>query len=438
MAEYTYGMNMLFNYSTRDELRDTLVLKSNKKALICPENLMYTFEEVKPIRTKDAVSCDAKLFIDEFYASIDKFESTEHRNRWSEIEKQIEESDDYIMKTEEIEYGATVAWRNAPRCPGRSQWKNLKVLDCRDVGTAQEMFKAMCDHLEYATNEGKLRPAITVFPPRQKGRCDFRVWNSSMIGYACYKQSDGTILGDPFNLELTQAAQKLGWKGKGTKQDILPLIVQAGDGKAHFFDIPDEFVLQVPLCHPIYKDVADLGYKWFALPGVSSMKLDCGGLEFSAIPFSGWYMDSEIVAHYLGDKHRFNLAPVMADIMSMNTDDRYWRDYAVRELVFVVEHSFREAKITIDNHQTACKTFIEHFKSEHEERGGCPTEWVWVNPSFNRWRLTEPVLTSYHQRHQCLKTYISPHPFAGTGLQFQETLFYWIKPLYDYQVNKEF
>ena len=34
---------------------------------------MYTFEEVKPIRTKDAVSCDAKLFIDEFYASIDKW-----------------------------------------------------------------------------------------------------------------------------------------------------------------------------------------------------------------------------------------------------------------------------------------------------------------------------------------------------------------------------
>jgi len=59
-----------------------------------------------------------------------------------------------------------------------------------------------------------------------------------------------------------------------------------------------------------YKDVADLGYKWFALPGVSSLKLDCGGLEFSAIPFSGWYMDSEIVARYLGDKDRFNLAPV--------------------------------------------------------------------------------------------------------------------------------
>ena len=33
----------------------------------------------------------------------------------------------------------------------------FQVLDCRDVGTAEEMFKAMCDHLDYATNEGKLR-----------------------------------------------------------------------------------------------------------------------------------------------------------------------------------------------------------------------------------------------------------------------------------------
>ncbi|XP_065583128.1 nitric oxide synthase-like protein [Artemia franciscana] len=70
-----------------------------------------------------------------------------------------------------------------------------------------------------------------------------------------------------------------------------------------------------------------------------------------------------------------------------------------------------EAKITIVDHQTAftkrrpSETFIEHSKSEHEERGGCPTDWVWVNPPGS---FTTPV---YHQ----------------------EVLFYWIKPLYDYQ-----
>lgn len=56
-----------------------------------------------------------------------RFGSAEHLNRWSEIKTQIEESDGYIMKTEELKYGATVAWRNAPRCPGRIQWKKLQV-----------------------------------------------------------------------------------------------------------------------------------------------------------------------------------------------------------------------------------------------------------------------------------------------------------------------
>lgn len=59
-----------------------------------------------------------------------------------------------------------------------------------------------------------------------------------------------------------------------------------------------------------YEKFSGLGYKWFALPGVSCLKLDCGGLEFSAIPFSGWYSDSEVGSRDLGDKHRFNLAPV--------------------------------------------------------------------------------------------------------------------------------
>ncbi|KAK2702295.1 hypothetical protein QYM36_019093 [Artemia franciscana] len=86
-----------------------------------------------------------------------RFGSAEHLNRWSEIKTQIEESDGYIMKTEELKYGATVAWRNAPRCPGRIQWKKLQVFDSRHVGTAQGMFEAMCTHLQYATNGGILR-----------------------------------------------------------------------------------------------------------------------------------------------------------------------------------------------------------------------------------------------------------------------------------------
>lgn len=47
------------------------------------------------------------------------------------------------------------------------------------------------------------RSAITVFQQRTDGRHDFRVWNLQLISYAGYKQPDGTILGDPMNVEFT-------------------------------------------------------------------------------------------------------------------------------------------------------------------------------------------------------------------------------------------
>lgn len=48
------------------------------------------------------------------------------------------------------------------------------------------------------------RSAITIFPQRTYGKHDFRVWNSQLIRYAGYKQPDGSVLGDPASLELTE------------------------------------------------------------------------------------------------------------------------------------------------------------------------------------------------------------------------------------------
>ena len=57
----------------------------------------------------------------------------------------------------------------------------------------------------------------------------------------------------------------------------------------------------------------NLGLKWYALPAVSSMLLDCGGLEFPGIPFNGWYMGTEI-ARDLGDVNRYNMLKVCGTI----------------------------------------------------------------------------------------------------------------------------
>ena len=43
-----------------------------------------------------------------------------------------------------------------------------------------------------------------MFPPRTDGKHDFRVWNAQFIRYAGYKQDDGTVIGDPSNVEITE------------------------------------------------------------------------------------------------------------------------------------------------------------------------------------------------------------------------------------------
>ena len=48
------------------------------------------------------------------------------------------------------------------------------------------------------------RSAITIFPHRTDGLHDFRVWNGQLIGYAGYKQPDGSIIGDPAGVEFTE------------------------------------------------------------------------------------------------------------------------------------------------------------------------------------------------------------------------------------------
>ena len=55
---------------------------------------------------------------------------------------------------------------------------------------------------------------------------------------------------------------------------------------------------------------AALGLRWYALPAVSNMLLEIGGLEFPAAPFSGWYMSSEIGMRNLCDPHRYNILEV--------------------------------------------------------------------------------------------------------------------------------
>ena len=79
------------------------------------------------------------------------------------------------MKLEELIFGAKTAWRNVARCSGRSAWETLIVRDCRNVQTVEEFFLELCKHIKDSTNDGIIKPMITVFPQRKPGTYVFFV-----------------------------------------------------------------------------------------------------------------------------------------------------------------------------------------------------------------------------------------------------------------------
>uniref|UniRef100_A0A096NXX3 Nitric oxide synthase n=1 Tax=Papio anubis TaxID=9555 RepID=A0A096NXX3_PAPAN len=299
--------------------------------------------------------------------------SQAHEQRLQEVEAEVAATGTYQLRESELVFGAKQAWRNAPRCVGRIQWGKLQVFDARDCRSAQEMFTYICNHIKYATNRGNLRSAITVFPQRCPGRGDFRIWNSQLVRYAGYRQQDGSVRGDPANVEITELCIQHGWTPGNGRFDVLPLLLQAPDEPPELFLLPPELVLEVPLEHPTLEWFAALGLRWYALPAVSNMLLEIGGLEFPAAPFSGWYMSTEIGTRDVA---------VCMDLDTRTTSS-LWKDKAAVEINVAVLHSYQLAKVTIVDHHAATASFMKHLENEQKARGGCPADWAWIVPPIS-------------------------------------------------------
>jgi len=292
---------------------------------------------------------------------------------------EVEREGEYIPTTEELTFGARVAWRNSNKCIGRLFWQSLHVFDERTLTTEEEVFEALIRHIDYATNGGKIRPAITVFHPTH-----VRIWNHQLLRYAGYETEDG-IVGDPHSIAFTKVCQELGWQPAGTKFDILPLVIQIDDNKPRLFEIPSEHVLEVAITHPQYERFTELELKWYAVPLISDMKFTCGGIDFQSAPFNGWYMGTEIGARNFADHQRYNLLPDVADIigLSRDTNTSLWKDRALVELNIAVLHSFKEAGVSIVDHHTAAQQF-KLFEEQEAKAGRSATgNWTWLIPPMS-------------------------------------------------------
>jgi nitric-oxide synthase len=318
---------------------------------------------------------EAEEFISSSYRERHKSDH-EIEKRLAHIKDHMEKEGFYHHTAEELEYGAKLAWRNSNRCIGRLFWQSLHVIDKRDIETEEEMIAALFEHIDYATNEGRIRPTITIFPPQ-----DFRIWNHQLIRYAGYETEQG-VIGDPDSIPFTRTCMELGWEPKYRHFDVLPIVVQTKNHTPVFYDIPEHLLVEVPIEHPDYKWFEDLQLKWYAVPIISSMKLEIGGIAYPAAPFNGWYMGTEIGARNLADEYRYNMLPKIGCLMGLDIESptSLWKDRALLELNAAVLHSYKKKGVSIVDHHTAAQQFKKFEEKETEQGRQVTGNWTWLIP----------------------------------------------------------
>jgi nitric-oxide synthase len=304
-------------------------------------------------------------------------------DRMRQVRGEVKAHGTYRHTPEELTFAARVAWRNSSRCIGRLYWRTLRVRDRRQVSAADQIAAECVTHLRAATNSGRIRPMITVFAPDAPARPGPRILNSQLIGYAGH-QPGKVVIGDAVHLEITRLARELGWRASDPpgRFDLLPLIIQSPGLRPAWFELPRDAVLEVPLRHPDLAWFHELRLRWYAVPVISDMYLEAGGIRYPAAPFNGWYMCTEIGSRDLGDEGRYNQLPEIAARMGLSTDSprTLWKDRAVTELNVAVLQSYETSGVKIADHHTESERFLAHIEREQQHGRRCPADWSWIVP----------------------------------------------------------
>jgi nitric-oxide synthase len=348
--------------------------------MIVPGYRDHPTEQWDPVAPVDPA--EAEDFLRRCYAENPRLGPVEPR--LAIVRAQIAATGAYVHTTDELSYGAKMAWRNASRCIGRLYWRSLLVLDRRRARTADEIFALLVHHLQTAGRD-RIRPIISVFPAALPGHPYARVWNEQLIRYAGYRAEDGRAIGDPRQEAFTKAMQGFGWRGKGEAFDVLPLAVETPAEGVRLYELPERAILEVPLAHPEYGWFAELGLRWHAVPAISNMRLTIGGVHYPLAPFNGWYMGTEVGARNLADADRYNMLPVVAARMGLDTshESTLWRDRALVELNRAVLWSFQKAGVKMTDHHTESQRFMAHLQNEAKAGRPVPADWSWIVPPMS-------------------------------------------------------
>lgn len=324
----------------------------------------------------------ARSFISRCYAELDREWAIDWR--LADIDREISQTGTYTHTTEELTHGARMAWRNSNRCVGRLFWQSLEVIDERDLDTPAEVHEACCRHIEHARNGGDVRPTITIFRPDTPRSERVRIWNYQLLRYAGYETERG-VVGDPAEREFTRYCQSKGWDGDGGPFDPLPHVIQVGESEPELFEVPETLFEEVRITHPEYDWFADLDLRWYDVPIVSNMRLEIGGISYTAAPFNGWYMGTEIGARNFADEDRYDMLPEIGERLGYDTSENHslWRDEALVELNRAVLHSFEAAGVRIVDHHTATEQFAQFERNEEASNRTVTGDRSWLLPPMS-------------------------------------------------------
>ena len=357
-------------------------------------------------------------FFDNYYADLELCNTIITKQvRVTQALSTMEATGDYEHTADELSWAAKTAWRNAPRCVGRHLWKTLTVVDARKASSCRDIFDAICRNLRVSYNGGQVNPSAIVFRQRymeDKDTPGIRVWNGVLLAFAGFEKENGDVIGDPKNVYLANLAKSLGWKPiKEGNFELLPIIITDVNQNTEAFEIPNDIKgYVVDITHPTEPEITKLGLRWYAIPSVSSMMLEAGGIQYTCNQVAGFFQDTEISVMNLLAESRYNLMEPIGRALKLDVskNSTYWKCTVATELTRAVYHSFKLARVSMTDHFTLSDSFHLFMKEEMRTRGGCPTDWLWVVPP-----MSGGLVPTFHQ----------------------EMLRYTLSPSYEYQSGPE-
>ena len=323
--------------------------------------------------------------------------------RMTQIRSEVHATGTYTHTHEELEVGSREAWRNSAKCIGRISWNTLLLRDSRHISDEDAVFQDCIDHIKAATGGPTIQSVMTVYAPRSRGTLKgSRIWNGQLYSYACYRQEDGSLLGDPVNLTLTESIQKtFGWEpstGTRTRFDVLPLVIEMEGRAPKLYEWPKEYIFSVDLEHPENPGFKELGLKWMTVPAISSFRMTLGGVDYCMQPFNGWFMDMEIARNLC---ERYKVGPDVARVFGISTEGvTMWQDRVYLEVYRAVHHSFVKNQFTIVDHHTASRQYSVHCQREKMLGREVPAQWSWIGG------LAGPTASVWH--HEMRDFHVDP------------------------------